>query len=186
MKIGIDIDDTLTDSWSTLMPHFSTTFGVSLDRLASSKPYYPSVNDKCSIDEYFDMVEPIYDNITPTIPIKEDAKEVIDKLHKLGCQIIFITSRGKGFTNSYELTKNYLAKNKIYYDKLIVNKQAKDKVCIAENVDIFIDDSYKHCKSVAAANIDVLMFSTKYNTQYQEFKRVNNWKEIYEYIKARC
>ena len=54
-----------------------------------------------------------------------------------------------------------------------------------EKIDLFIDDSRKHCQEVSDCNIDVLMMDTVYNKDYSEFKHAKDWKEIYEYIKNR-
>ena len=185
MRIGIDIDDTLADSWNTFKPYYAKLFKVDMDNLNKSMPYYSSVKDNYTLDEYFKLIKPIYDEVTPIVPIKKDAKEVINKLHELGHKIIFITARGEGYTDSYKLTKDYLEQNRIYYDKIIVNTRDKAQACVNENIELFIDDSYKHCLAVANKGIEVLMMNAAYNTEYKEFKRVNNWQEIYEYIKTR-
>ena len=40
MKIGIDIDDTITDTWKTLIPIYSKVFNKDLNLLSKSAPYY--------------------------------------------------------------------------------------------------------------------------------------------------
>lgn len=51
---------------------------------------------------------------------------------------------------------------------------------------IFIDDNTKHIEEGIEANHDVLLMSRPYNTFYynEKVKRVNNWKEIYEYLQS--
>ena len=52
MKIGIDMDDTITDSWECLMPYYSKMFNKPISELRKSKPYYRSIEDKITLDEY--------------------------------------------------------------------------------------------------------------------------------------
>lgn len=185
MKIGIDIDDTITDTWECLIPHYSKTFNVPVDKLKKSIPYYPAVEDKVTLEEYFEKVIPIYDKYIRNVPLKENVKEVIDKLYELGHSVVFITDRGKEQHNAYENTKGYLDKHQIKYDKLFIKAGDKAKICCEENIDLFIDNSIKHCNFVSECKIEILMFETIYNKDIKEFKHVKNWNEIYEYIKNR-
>ena len=186
MRIGIDIDDTITNSWDVLAKEYAKIFDVPESILINSIPYYNNIiKTKCTLDEYFKNIIPINDAIVPNIPLKENVKETIDKLYELGHTVFFITSRGKENTNAYQITKDYLDKHKIKYEKLILGIRSKAEVCINERIDLHIDDSIKHCTAISEAGIDVLMFETKYNKEFKQFKHVKNWNEIYEYIKSR-
>lgn len=185
MKIGIDIDDTIADTWKCLIPHYSKVFNVSVDKLKKSLPYYPSVEDKVTLEEYFQKVIPIYDEYIMTVKLKDNVKEVIDKLYELGHTVIFITDRGKEQTNAYENTKKYLDNHQIRYDKIILGASDKSTVCNEEKIDLFIDNSIKHCDFVSKTKTEILMFETEYNKDISKFKHVKNWNEIYEYIKNR-
>lgn len=185
MRLGIDVDDTITNSWESLMPHYATCFDVPLKELQQSKPYYKSVQHKVTLDEYFDMVLSIYDSVIPNVPLKEHAKEVINKLYDEGYEIIFITARGRGHTDPYKQTKDYLDKHCIKYHKIIVDATDKAKVCQQEKIDLFIDDSLRNCKIVSQLGIETILFERYYNEDDQQFHHVKSWNEIYEYIKSR-
>lgn len=182
MKIGIDIDDTITDSWKDYIPIYSELFNIPKEKLQKSKPYYYSLNNKISVEEYFQKMTEIHDEITPNITLKENVKEVIDKLYELGHKVIFITARGKSHSDPYKITKEYLDKHRIKYEKLIVGVTDKGKVCEEEKIELFIDDSIKHCESVSSRGIEVLLFETEYNKDNQKFKHVTSWESIYKYI----
>ena len=185
MRIGIDIDDTTTNTWECFMPHYHKLFDVPVEFLKSSKPYYEAVKHKIPLEEYFDAVLPIYREVTPKVTLKENVKEIIDEIYKLGHTVIFITARGRETEDIYKTTKNYLDNYQIKYNKLIIDASDKSKVCQEEKIDLFIDDSFKHCQAVSDLGIDVLMFDAVYNQEYKQFKHVKSWKEIYKYIKSR-
>ena len=182
MRIGIDIDDTITNTWKDIIPYYSIWFNVSEDKLKNSKPYYEAVKDIYTIEEFFDEIKPLYEGIVPYVSIRDNAKEVINKLHELGHKIIFISSRGGGYYDPYTLTKEYLDRHNIYYDKLLINKQDKGRACLDEKIDLFTDDSYKHCKEVSNVGINVLMVSNYFNKEYSEFRHIDNWNQVYSIV----
>ena len=101
-------------------------------------------------------------------------------------QIIFITGRcNKEFEDPYTLTYDYLKKNKVPYDKLLVNQLDKGKACIEEKIDIYFDDDPKNYESVEKVGIDVYLFTRYSNELLDNFKRVNSIKEIYKIIKKK-
>ena len=182
MRIGIDIDDTITNSWKYLIPVYRRIFNVEINE--NSQPYYNTVKDVLTLDEFLEIGRQHEDEMHQ-VPLKEDVSEILTKLKEEGHILIFITARGKSYTNAYKSAKEYLEKNNVPYDKIIVDTWDKATACKNEKIDLFIDDSRKHCQEVSDCNIDVLMMETTYNKDYHEFKHVKDWKEIYEYIKNR-
>lgn len=186
MIIGVDIDDTITDSWEAVIPYYSKMFNISEEELHKSKPYHNSISHLISREEYYKVMVPVYDEAIPRVNLKKHVKETIDKLYELGCKVIFITSRGIDHTDPYKDSKDYLDKYHIKYEKIIIGASNKAKVCQEENVSIFIDDSIRHCQEVSELGIDTLLFEAYYNKDYDGVKHVKSWDEIYEYIKGRC
>jgi uncharacterized HAD superfamily protein len=117
-------------------------------------------------------------------PIKPNAKEVINKLHDEGYKIIIISFRKDKYLRDPEkLTIDWLKENDIHYDKVYVNTGTKTDECIENGVNLFIDDKESHCEDVNSAGIDVLLFTNAYNHDEKRFRRVDNWDEVYKYIK---
>ncbi len=131
---------------------------------------------------FADKLEYIMDNAE----LKEGAKEIINKLHDEGNKIIIISFRkDKYLKNPFELTKNYLDRNGILYDKIFVNTGSKEDECIENGVKLFIDDKEEHCENVSNAGIDVILFTNLYNHDENRFVRKDNWYQIYDYIKEK-
>ena len=117
-------------------------------------------------------------------PIKPHAREIINKLHDEGNQIVIISFRkDKYLTDPYKLTEKWLKDNDVKYDKLFVNTGTKEDECLENNVKLFIDDKESHCEDVSKVGVNVLLFTNAYNHDENRFKRVDNWLEVYDYIK---
>ena len=111
-----------------------------------------------------------------------NAVETINRLRKEGHKIIIITARDSEFHDDpYFLSKNWLNKNNIKYDKLIVNAREKGTVCKNENIDLFIDDQLNNCLDVLKEGIKVIRISNE-NCTNKDIVDLNNWTKIYEYI----
>ena len=124
------------------------------------------------------------EHIMSNSPLKPHAREVINKLHDEGVKIIFISFRkDKYLADPYKMTEKWLKDNDIKYDKLYVNTGTKEDECLENNVTLFIDDKESHCEDVSRAGDDVLLFTNAYKKKKKRFKRVDNWLEIYDYIK---
>jgi uncharacterized HAD superfamily protein len=126
------------------------------------------------------------ETIMSTAPIKNHAKEVINKLHDEGWKIVIISFRkDKYLKDPYGMTKKWLDDNGVKYDKLYVNTGTKTDECIENNVTLFIDDKESHCADVSSAGIDVLLFTNAYNHDEKRFDRVDDWDQVYDYIKEK-
>lgn len=180
MRIGIDIDDTICDTWEYLMPYLSEYFDIDINKLKNIKgKYYEACN--CSYEEYCKFAKEYYSKFCMEYKLKENVVEIINRLKNDGHQIIFITARSNnGFNDAYLESKNYLEKNNIYYDKLIVNAKDKGKICVEEKIDLFIDDDINNCENVFSNGINVLLFNNKYSMDScKKLKTVFNWNDVY-------
>ncbi len=182
MKIGIDIDDTICDTWDFLIPYLSEYFNIEIKKLKKAQvPYYEACN--CTYLEYCGFAMKYYSVYALQYKLKKDVVKILKQLRQEGNQIIFISARSdNGFKDPYKTSLTYLVKNNVPFDKLIVNAKDKRKVCIEEKIDLFIDDSVDNCKSVNYESIPVLLFNASYNKDCSLFKRVFNWKEIYKEV----
>ena len=126
------------------------------------------------------------EKIAKNLGVIEGAKEYIDKLHYDGHLIYIITGRDNGeYKEPYNMTKNWLDDNNIYYDSLILtdayDKHAKTKECLDHNIDIIIDDSVHICSDCIENGITTILMDTPYNKN-ADIPRVKSWEEFYRYV----
>lgn len=188
MNIGIDIDNVISKFNEGLLNAFLNED----KKLRNNGIINKNADITCGMFDWTgEEVNNFYTNniqkIAENLEVKEDAKKYIDKLKKDGCNIYIITGRDNGeYKDPYTMTKTWLKKHDIYYDKLILTNAydylEKAKVCLENAIDIMIDDSTRICKGCIENNITTLLMDTPYNKKL-DITRVYNWKEIYDYIK---
>ncbi len=192
MRIGIDIDDTLTD--------------VKKELLKAGRKYAESLGKEIKVDKTFEdksnngnewqekfgftydelkyFLKDIQEGITNKAKPRENVVEVINKLKNNGNEIIIITARDSEFHDDpYQYSKDWLDKNKICFDKLVVNARDKKIACMQEKIDIFIDDSKSNCLTVESAGIKTIRICNE-NELDKSFVCFSNWNDIYNYIQT--
>ncbi len=175
MNIGIDIDDTITE----------TTF-VGNKYVTKFDSNYQNYHDLPQ-NKYFEFLKLYLQDIVKNNIIKDGVKEAFEFFKNRDYKIIFITARNDIHApNVKKLTKEFLAKNNIYYDKLIFddsNTGDKSKLAKENNIDIFIDDREGVLDKIAStSNIECIRFTNDKKSKYKTF---NNWYDIIEYIKTK-
>ena len=102
--------------------------------------------------------------------------------NKGGHKIIIITARCSEFhDNPYLQSKEWLEKNNIEYDKLIVNAIEKGTICKEENIDIFIDDQLNNCLAVSKQEVKVIQIGEELSKN-KGIVIAENWKQIEKQI----
>ena len=188
MKIGIDIDDTISDTFNALFPYAQKytieVLGRSgkLNQSQAVTHMYTKTMHNWSEEEDNNFLDMYYEKFVKEVKIKPLAKEYLEKLAKEN-EIYLITARFPGrFANIEDLTKEWLKENNVPYNKLVFN--AQDKVSIAKKLglDLFIDDSYTNCKLMAENGIKTLIMDSKVNSSLSinNVTRVYSWPHAYQ------
>lgn len=182
MNIGIDIDDTIMDTFDYLIPYIAEYFKIDIDYLKENNISYCNLPEKWKKNE-IEFAKKYYDKVIVNTPIKPEVAKYIDKIREMGHKIFIITARDNNlYTNPYKTTIEQLNINNIYYDKLVCTFD-KVQACINEHIDLLIDDSIHNCIEADKVKTDILLFNSKSNcNEDTKFKRVNTWKEVYEYL----
>lgn len=192
MRIGIDIDDTLTDIRKKLN-NAAFEYAKTLNKKVINENI--EINDvnndgniyqkifSFSYDELKYFLGTIQENITKNAIPRKDCVEIINKLHKEGNKIFIITARDNEFHDDpYQQSVYWLNKNNIYFDKLIVNARDKKKICLDEKINLLIDDNVSNCKNVISGGISAIMITNNDTTEKEGIKCFKNWIDVYNYL----
>ena len=188
MKIGIDIDNVISNFNEELIKEYLMhdkelrNTGIINENAKDIRNGMFDWTDDEEKTFYKENIERIAKNLK----VIKGAKEYIEKLHEDEHLIYIITGRDNGeYSEPYKMTKEWLDKNYIYYDNLILtdayDKHAKTKKCLEHNIDIMIDDSVGICSDCIENGITTILMDTPYN-KYSNIQRVKSWKEFYRYV----
>ena len=167
MILGIDIDDTITDS--------SKTIDIYLKKEYPDYDNYHMLPKK----EYKRFLKKYIKEMRDAYPIKEGVLEAWDYFKKNHFKIILITARdNKNYRGNIKDTKKFLARHGIFYDKIYFRETKKGKKAYKEHVDLFIDDKESVLDNISLYGITGVCMGKSNN--YQSF---DNWDQLLKYIK---
>jgi len=173
MKIGIDIDNTICSTDEVIdikIKEYIKEHGMSHEEF---------FGDSSNMDKFYK--EKILEVIAED-PVKDDFLRVLNKL-KVNNEIIIVTARNEKLVKIYQsmrqATKDWLAKNNIYYDKYFDDAyiEGKVKVCKDEAIDIIIDDDINNYIAFKENGIKTLLFDDR-GKYLDVVDRVGSWKEV--------
>lgn len=193
MKIGIDIDDTIVDTYKPMIK-YADIYDIEVLGNTGSNNDLGNIEDGRYLEVLynwdrktkFDYFDKYYKKVLEECLVLPDASNMIQKLKSNGNEIYFITARVSRIKDcdTRNLTRKTLDDNNIPYDELITDADDKLKYCLEHNIKFFIDDSYNTCKQLQENGIKAYLMTTKMNENLkcENIERVSNWKEIYEKI----
>ena len=179
MKLGIDIDDVITDTSNEIYKYI-----LEYDKNEEIIPYLVEIMRGEIPEIAKDFLNKNTLKIFSTVKVKENVQNIINKLLDDGDKIYIITSRGeKKYKGSKKLTLEYLKNNNIKYTKLILDSFEKAKICKENHIDILIDGSVKYCENFKNIGGQSIVFTSKVNESIStNIPRVNNWLDLYDKI----
>lgn len=195
MNIGIDVDDTISNSFETIFAD-SQKFDIELGNSGEPKQY-GKISDHNQIETLYshwtnEQIELFWKKyfikvLTVARP-KDCVAEVLKNLKEEGNNIIIITSRYEeleGSTKIEDYTRKWLDKNGIVYDKLVLGANDKLKAAKENDIDLFIDDSIKHCRNAQSGNIRTILYTSICNqgVETPDLERAYSWVQIYDKYK---
>lgn len=182
MRIGIDIDGTITDLHSEIikygLEYNEKILGMGIknvDAYKITEIFNWRENECMNFKRY--MQREILNIIKP----RSDASEWINNIKKLGHEIYIITGRKMNEMNdTYNETLNWLRNNDIPFDKLIIEEKNKGKACRENNINIFVDDRLKHLDKAYNEGVEkTYIFDNVYNRDNNKYERIYNFRELY-------
>jgi len=176
MRIGIDIDDVITNTYQSIINN--------IEKYDKNNELSNYMEDIMRGDNSNPIVKRFFDENCTTFfsnaKMKDNANKVIKRLLENGHEVYIISSRGEiRFKGSEELTLNYFKANNIPFTKILWNSFDKATICKDNNIDVMVDDSAKHCIAVQNQNIKSILFTSEVNKSIEvNIPRVNNWLEL--------
>ena len=166
MRIGIDIDDTLvgtSESFDKVIKKHKINF---------SKKF----KDKLTSEEWDFICNNYLEEILMGAVIKEGAKEVINYLSSLGCELIIITARSNKYCDVIEKrTLEFIRDENLKFDEMYFNQQKKSDLAKKLKIDLMIDDNIDVYNNMKNDGIDCILFGDKIKT----------WEEVLKYIEKK-
>lgn len=186
MKIGIDIDNTITNTLPIIKEYCNMYNDTVVKRgLTMHEDGVASYNlFDWTKEENHDFCINYLEKAVLSAKVKENAAEVIRRLKNEGHEIYIISARVEPvFKTPYESTEQYLKDNDIVYDKLIVGSIDKLPYCQKYNLDIFLEDEPRYINDISPL-IPVIVFDEIFNKQCvgNNIYKVTNWNQVYDII----
>lgn len=190
MKIGIDLDGVVIDSEATFRTYEEI---FDLDKLNGNnlinreEPKFQA-RYNWKDEEQKEFIDSYFMAVSKESPLMAGFIGVYNLLKKENIEFIVITARGGLGGNEMKAdAERLLNKYNIKFDKYYWKQDNKLDICLKEEIDLMIDDDYKIIEKLSNNNIKTLYFrdtGLKKLEENEYIKEVNNWGDIYRYIKS--
>lgn len=188
MKIGIDIDEVLTEFVRGYLEIYEKKYGKKA-RFEDIFSYNLWESLNITKEEAIILGDELYESeLFRNIETVEGAVNAINFLGEKN-EIFFITSRPEKIRSKTEefLKKHFSFKyDLIYSGDFWGGKKTKAEVCSELGVDFMVEDNEKYSKEIANKGIRVFMLDKPWNKSCEPREnlfRVNKWQEILERLK---
>ncbi|MCX5750115.1 MAG: hypothetical protein NT099_00325 [Candidatus Saganbacteria bacterium] len=171
MRIGIDIDNVIADTYKDLNPYVTRYFG----KETTSEQAIELMRDNKWLQLHYWFKAWRY-GLPTTLSLIDGAVDTIRDWHN-NHEIIMITSRLPIFKRQ---TRKWLEKHGIPYHELHHAKE-KTKHTKAEGCEVFIEDNLEECEILADFCKQIFLFDHPWNRKEiirPNIIRVKSWQEI--------
>lgn len=190
MKIGIDLDGVVIDSETTFRT-YEEIFDIDIlngnNLINREEPKFQArYNWTKELEKEF--IEKYFLKISKESNLMSGFMATYELLKQQGNEFVVITARGGFIKEMKDDAIRLLNENNIKFDKYYWHIDDKLEICQKENVDIMIDDDWKIIKKLAENKIKTLYFRDTNLMKLEEneyIKEVNNWGDIYRYIRSK-
>jgi len=189
MKIGIDLDGVVFDTEKEFRIYSELYDMLELKQNSKRDNHALNFQERFawSKEEIEGFLKKYHKKIITEANYIPGAEVILKKLKEEGNELIVITARGGLNKEMIPITKERLEQEKMdIFDRYYWGVENKAEICIAENIDIMIDDFNKNCERIANEKIKVIYLKDAPSYDLEENKYIKtlyNWGEIYRYIK---
>jgi len=189
VKIGIDLDGVVIDSETTFRT-YEEIFDIDIlkgNNLINKKEPKFQARYNWTNEQEKEFIEKYFMTVSKESNLMSGFVGIYNLLKEQGHEFVVITARGGFIKEMKDDAIRLLEENNIKFDKYYWNVEDKLEICKNEKVDIMIDDDWKIIKRLADNEVKTLYFRDTNLMKLEEnqyIKEVNNWGEIYRYIKC--
>ena len=190
MKIGIDLDGVVIDSETTFRT-YEEIFDIDIlngNNLINREEPKFQARYNWTKEQEKEFIEKYFLKISKESNLMSGFMATYELLKQQGNEFVVITARGGFIKEMKDDAIRLLNENNITFDKYYWHIDDKLEICQKENVDIMIDDDWKIIKKLTENKIKTLYFRDTNLMQLEEneyIKEVNNWGDIYRYIRSK-
>lgn len=184
MKIGVDVDNTITNTMPILKAYCRIYNEEVIKRnlKMNEKGYSTLTFYNWTTEENLIFCNKYLQEIVLQADIKENAREIIEKMKNEDNEIYIITARREPtFIDPYGTTKKFLDENNIVYDKIVANCGDKYKYCRENGIELMMDDEPQNINAISKI-MPVIAFKGIHNEDCKgnNVIKVNTWEEAYK------
>lgn len=187
MKIGVDLDDTLTKTMAAIVDFHNNKYETTLktENLKNGATW------KTWGGTYEDDVKKIHEfhlsSYGQDIPAIEESKKILEKLKNENNELYIITARSDYIKKD---TEEWVEKNfpnifsKIYFTNQFLNNETsttKRKICDELGIDIFIEDNISYALDCAKPGRKIFLLDYPWNqtdSLPEGVTRVKSWGDL--------
>ena len=190
MKIGIDLDGVVIDSETTFRT-YEEIFDIDIlngNNLINREEPKFQARYNWTKEQVKEFIEKYFLKISKESNLMSGFMATYELLKQQGNEFVVITARGGFIKEMKDDAIRLLNENNITFDKYYWHIDDKLEICQKENVDIMIDDDWKIIKKLTENKIKTLYFRDTNLMKLEEneyIKEVNNWGDIYRYIRSK-
>lgn len=183
MRIGVDIDGVVSDSYPFWLTELNLHFGKNIKVIDDYEMHLAFDVTRDAMNDFF-VSNAEHLLITPK-PIT-GAKEGIETLLRQGHEVIYITART---SEERDVTVRWLTMCGIPYEHehvLFAGFSSKLELVKHWKIEVFIEDYQVNAKLIAESGVPVFLLNASYNQQELStgITRCQSWDEILEGIQA--
>ena len=190
MKIGIDLDGVVIDSETTFRT-YEEIFDIDIlngNNLINREEPKFQARYNWTKEQEKEFIEKYFLKISKESNLMSGFMATYELLKQQGHEFVVITARGGFIKEMKDDAIRLLNENNITFDTYYWHIDDKLEICQKENVDIMIDDDWKIIKKLTENKIKTLYFRDTNLMKLEEneyIKEVNNWGDIYRYIRSK-
>lgn len=188
MKIGIDLDGVVIDSETTFRT-YEEIFDIDIlkgNNLINKEEPKFQARYNWTDEQEKEFIEKYFLKVSKESNLMSGFIVIYNLLKEQGHEFVVITARGGFIKEMKDDAIRLLDENNIKFDKYYWKVKDKLEICKKEKIDIMIDDDWKIIKRLADNKVKTLYFRDTNLMKLEEseyVKEVNNWGDIYRYIR---